>query len=364
MKVELTLKEKIGQMIIVGMNGKKIDERIKNLILNYKIGGIILYRKNFKNYEEMVKLISEIKQLNSKNKVPLFIAIDQEGGRVNRMPPEINNIKSAYRLAKTENLNIIKETGDITGEMLQKSGYNMNFSPVLDILSKNTSKGIGNRCFGENAEDVSTYGLEIMKQLQKHKVISVVKHFPGQGAAKLDSHFLLPSIKKIEDEAVEPFKDAIKENVDAIMVGHMIIKSVSKLYPASLSKKMVKIIRRKYKFRGLIITDDLKMKSIRYFYGTKRAVKKAFLAGNDIIMFRFNKKDEINAIENIIKLVEKGKLKNSRINNSVNRILNIKEKYEISDTKEIEKINIDEINNRIDIVNTFVTDEEQKYLQD
>ena len=147
------------------------------------------------------------------------------------------------------------------------------------------------------------------------------------------------------------------------MVGHMIIKSVSRLYPASLSKKMVKLIRIKYKFRGLIITDDLKMRSIRYLYGTKRAVKKAFLAGNDIIMFRFNKRDEVNAIENIIKLAKKGKLKTSRINNSVNRILNIKEKYEISDTKEIEKMDINEINNRIDMVNTFVINEEKNNLK-
>ena len=359
MREELTLKEKIGQMIIVGMSGRSIDERIKNLILNYKIGGVILYRKNFQNYNEMINLISELKKLNSVNKIPLFIAVDQEGGRVNRMPPEINNIISAYRLSKTKNINVIKEAGEITGEMLEKSGYNMNFSPVLDILNSRTTEGIGNRCFGENAEEVSLYGVEMMKQLQKHKIISVVKHFPGQGTAKLDSHFLLPNIKRIDEESVIPFKHAINQGADAIMVGHMIIKNISRIYPASLSKKMVKLIRRKYKFKGLIITDDLRMRSIRYIYGTKRAVKKAFLAGNDIIMFRYKQKDEISAINHIIKLVEHGKIKINRIDNSVNRILNVKKKYELNDAKEIGKLNINDINNRIDIVNNYVSNEEK-----
>lgn len=359
MEKKLTLKEKIGQMIIVGMNGRAIDERIKNLILNYKIGGIILYRKNFQSYNEMLALISDIKKLNSVNKVPLFIAVDQEGGRVNRMPPEINNIVSAYRLSKSKNINVIKEVGDITGEMLEKSGYNMNFSPVLDILNSQTTEGIGNRCFGENSEDVSLYGVEIMKQLQKHNIISVIKHFPGQGFAKLDSHFLLPHIKKIDEDSVIPFKHAINQGNDAIMVGHMIIKNISRIYPASLSRRMVKFIRTKYKFKGLIITDDLRMRSIRYIYGTKRAVKRAFLAGNDIVMFRYKQKDEISAINNIIKLAEHGKIKTSRINNSVDRILHIKEKYKISDTKEIEKLDINIINNRIDMVNTFVKKQEK-----
>ena len=96
---ELTLNEKIGQMMMVGMDGNTIDDRIRKLILNYKVGGVILYRKNFKTYNDMLKLIYDLKELNSSNKVPLFIAIDQEGGRVNRMPPEIHNIKNAYTLA-------------------------------------------------------------------------------------------------------------------------------------------------------------------------------------------------------------------------------------------------------------------------
>ena len=351
---ELTLNEKIGQMMMVGMDGNTIDDRIKKLILNYKVGGIILYRKNFKSYEGMIKLIQDLKELNSSNKVPLFIAIDQEGGRVNRMPPEIHNIKNAYTLSKTKNANVIREAADITGTILEESGFNMNFSPVLDILGKGTTEAIGNRCYGDNPEDVSEYGIQIMKQLQKHKVISVIKHFPGQGASKFDSHYILPGVKQIREEQVKPFVDAIEQGADAMMVAHMRIKNISRFTPASLSKKVIKEIRLNYNYKGIIMTDDLKMRAVRYLYGTKRAVKKAFLAGNDLILFRFKRSDEEKSIRYIQRLVRIGKISEQRINQSVIKILDMKEKYEVSDKKELKGCNIDEINNRIDMVNSFV----------
>lgn len=359
----LTLEEKIGQMLIVGMEGTVVNERIKTLIQKYKVSGIILYRKNFKTYEDMVKIISELKSLNSINKVPLFIAIDQEGGRVNRMPPEIHNLLSAYRIANTGDINAVKESGRITGEILSKSGYNMNFSPVLDVLRNNTTKALGNRCFGNTAEDVSKYGLEVMKQLQSHNVVSVVKHFPGEGASRSDSHYLLPSIEKIEEKDIKPFVDAIENGADAIMVGHIIIRKISRLYPASLSKKMIRKLRLEYNFKGVIMTDDLKMRAIRNIYGTKWALKKAIFVGNDLILFRFKKKDETDAIESIIHLVKKGKIKERRIDRSVKRILALKDKYNVNDNAAIEGINIGEINNTIDLVNQLVENRESSSIK-
>ena len=358
----LSLREKIGQMLIVGLDSNIINERIKNLILNYKISGVILYRKNFNTYEDMVKLISELKQLNSKNKIPLFIAVDQEGGRVNRMPPEFHNLLSAYKLANTKNLDLVRTAGDVTGEMLSKSGFNMNFAPVLDILRKDTTESIGNRCFGENAEDVSKYGIETMKQLQKHKIVSVIKHFPGQGKARADAHFLLPTVKKIENQDTLPFQNAIKNGADIIMLGHLLVKDTSKIYPASLSKKMIRKLRLKYHFKGVIITDDLKMKAIKYIYGTKWAFKKAFYVGNDMVLFRFNKKEEIESIESVIKLVERGKIKQRRIDKSVKRVIELKKKYGLDDNSKIEKCNIEEINKKIDDINEFVNNYKKEIL--
>ena len=348
----LSIQEKVGQMIIIGMDTNYITDRIKTMIAKYKIGGIILYRKNFNTYQDMLQLIHQLKELNRKNKLPLFIAIDQEGGRVNRMPREILNLPSANQIATTCGIDGVKESAEITGEILKKSGFNLNFAPVIDIKRFNNNHAIGDRCYGENKEDVAKYGISVMKELQKQGLVSVIKHFPGHGATQKDSHYFLPVIKqniaKLENEDMYPFEQAIKEGADAILVGHLMIKNVTGIYPASLSRKFIaKYIRKKYRYNGLIITDDLKMRAIKFIYGPDIAVKKAFESGSDIIVFRFNQEEEKRVIEQITSLVKKGKIKENRINKSVSRIIKIKEKYNISDTGKIEGINIDKINEQI-----------------
>lgn len=127
---DLTIEEKIGQMIMIGMDTNYITDRIKTMILKYKIGGIILYRKNFSTYKEMIELIEKLKKLNQQNKIPLFISIDQEGGRVNRMPPEIKNLPSANQVAINGGKEEVKKSAKITAEILKKSGFNVNAQVV------------------------------------------------------------------------------------------------------------------------------------------------------------------------------------------------------------------------------------------
>ena len=346
---ELSLKEKIGQMVMIGMDTNYITDRIKNMIINYKIGGVILYRKNFSTYSDMLKLIRE---LNKNNQIPLFIAIDQEGGRVNRMPKELKNLPSANVIANVGGEELVKEASEITGELLYKSGFNLNFAPVLDLRRYEKQTVIGDRSFGDDKEKVAKSGIEMMKALQKNSIVPVIKHFPGHGATKQDSHYFLPVInipmKKIEDEDMYPFSKAIQNGADAILVGHLLIPKVTGIYPASLSRKFIcKYIRKKFRYNGLIITDDLKMRAIKLFYGPDLAVRKAFEAGNDIVVFRFNKDEEQRVLDNIFQLVKLGKIKENRIDRSVNRIIEIKKKYNISDNKNLDGINIEEINERI-----------------
>lgn len=349
---ELTIEEKIGQMIMIGMDTNYITDRIRNMITKYKIGGVILYRKNFSTYDEMIKLIKELKQLNSKNKIPLFISVDQEGGRVNRMPKEIKNLPSARKIAEQGEVTV-KKAAQITGKILRKSGYNLNFSPVLDIEIESDRKAIGDRSFGEDKDIVSKCGITTMRALQEEHIISVIKHFPGHGATNQDSHHFLPiitkRIKELENIDMYPFKEAIENGADAILVGHLLIPSITGIYPASLSRRfIVKYLRQKNRYKGLVITDDLKMKAIRFIYGPDLAIKKAFEAGNDIILFRFNEKEEKRVINQIVKATKNGKIKEARIDRSVRRVVKMKEKYEVSDDEEIEKIDIDEINKEIE----------------
>ena len=349
---ELSVEEKIGQMIMIGMDTCYITDRIRNMIINYKIGGIILYRKNFSTYDEMIKLIKDLKGLNSKNKIPLFIAVDQEGGRVNRMPKQIKNLPSARKIAR-QGEELVRQSAHITAKILRKSGYNLNFSPVLDIELDSDAKLIGDRSFGQDKDFVSKCGIATMKALQNENIVSVIKHFPGHGATKQDSHYFLPiinkRIEKLENIDMYPFIEAIKQGADAILVGHLLIPAITGIYPASLSRKfIIKYLRQKNRYNGLVITDDLKMRAIRFIYGADLAVKKAFEAGNDIILFRFNEKEEKRVINQIIKATKNKKIKETRIDRSVRRIIKMKEKYKVSDDAEIEKIDIEEINKEIE----------------
>lgn len=349
---ELSIEEKIGQMIIIGMETNSITDRIRTMIQKYKIGGIILYRKNFSTYSEMLKLIKDLKDLNKENKIPLFISIDQEGGRVNRMPKEIENLPAPNKIAKIGDEELTKQGAEVLGQILKKSGYNLNFAPVLDLKRFGDNHSIGDRSFGSDKEIVAKNGVAVMKELQEQGIIPVIKHFPGHGATTKDSHYMLPIINKkiqeLEKEDMYPFEQAIKNGADAILVGHLLIRGATGIFPASLSRKFIsRYLRKKYKYNGLVITDDLRMRAIRLLYGPDLAVKKAFQAGNDVIVFRYKQDEEKRVIENIIKLAKKGKIRESRINKSVQRIIKLKEKYSISDTAEIEGIDIEEFNQNV-----------------
>lgn len=351
---ELSLEEKIGQMMIIGLNTETSVKNLDKIIEKYKVGGVLLYKRNYhQNYEEMIELVNEIRTLNQKNKIPIFISIDQEGGRVNRTPKELKNLPTANKLVKkSEEEDLVKRSGEITGEILHKLGINMNFAPVLDIKRFSDNHAIGDRAYSENIEEVSKYGIEYMQALQKNGIISVAKHFPGHGATKTDSHFRLPKIEEeietLEKEDMKPFKAAIEHKVDGILMGHLKISKVTGNLPASMSKRFItKYVRKKYRYNGLVITDDVRMKGVRIRYGKDNAIKKAFLACNDMIIFKYD--NDINVIDKIIKLAKEDKLKMKRINKSVMRILKVKEQYELKDELiEKDKAFIENINNQIE----------------
>ena len=348
---DLSIEEKIGQMIIVGLDTTEPYARLKKLVTEHKVGGILLYRKNYKTYEEMIKLINHIKELNSNNKVPILICIDQEGGRVNRMPKEFLNLPSANTLSNYKNEELIKNSAKITAEMLSSTGINLNFAPVLDIKRFNNNHAIGDRAFSDDIEQIKKDTTIIIKELQNKDIIPVVKHFPGHGLTESDTHFKIPVIKKkikdIENQDMKPFEEAIRQGADAILISHMKIKDIDTKNPVSISRKFIcKYLRKKYRYNGVILTDDMRMKSMRLRYGEYKAIQRAFQAGNDIIVFKNIINDKI--YEKMLKDIKMYKIKESRINKSVTRILKMKEKYKITDKKiDIDNNLIKRINHQI-----------------
>ena len=346
---DLSIEEKIGQKLIIGLDVKNAKEVVYELIVKHKIGGVLLYKKNYQNYDEMLELINYIKETNSKfNKIPMFIAIDQEGGRVNRMPPEFSNVPSCYKIAQANNENLVKDSANIIATILKKSGINMDFAPVLDIKRFEDSQAIGDRAFSEDKEIVTKCGIDFMKELQKEDIISVVKHFPGHGATKADSHFLVPVINKkieeLENEDEYPFMQAINSGADTILISHLLLKGISRNEPITMSKKFHDEYLRK-KFDGVVVTDDMRMKSLRIKYGKYTPIIKAFLAGNDIILLKYLNNDKI--YKKLKNIVRKDFNLNNNINSSVQKIINLKEKYRINDELIKKDLDIDKCNNVI-----------------
>lgn len=354
-KEKLSIEQKIGQMLIITLHEKEITKETINLIQKYNIGGVILYRKDYNTYNEMIEKINKLKSINRENSIPLFISIDQEGGRVNRIPYEIKNIKSANKMACTEDISIVKQSAQIISKILKSFGIIMNYAPVLDIKRFEEDHAIGDRCYGGNKEDVSKYGIEFMKEMSDNGVLPVVKHFPGHGSTTKDSHISVPVVKKSKEELeiddMYPFKQAIKNGADGIMVGHIVIKDIDKKYPASLSKKIIhKYLIEKFKYKGLIITDDLKMLAVRLRYSPTKAVELAIKAGNNMIMTGLGYKTLERIIKSVAKKVEKGKISKITINKNVEKIIKMKQKYNVNDNK-VNGLNIKEINKEIEELN-------------
>ena len=355
MKKDLSLEEKIGQMFMFGVNKNNIDG-ILELIKNNKIGGVILYKQNYTSYEEMLSLIKRIREANASNKTPLLIAIDQEGGRVNRMPPEFKNLRSITYVSDLNKPSLIKKYSEIISKELSECNINMNFAPVLDINNNSNNNVIKLRCFSNEEQKVSEYGKIYIKEMQSNNVIPVVKHFPGHGCTKKDSHMFLPYInnyKEMLNKHMKPFEAAIKNNCDAIMVGHIIIPKLTGVFPASISQKFIsEYLRKRYNYDGLVITDDIRMKSVSILYRGV-ALKKAFTSESDIVLFKYRKGDE-KIIEKVVDMAKKGIIPEEKINESVSRILKIKEKYKVTDKILNKGCNIEEINKEIEKLNSNI----------
>ena len=354
---KMTLREKIGQMVIVGFEGYTIDDNVKKMIDIYKVGGFILFGRNVENSEQLLALNNSLKKANSQNKIPLFISVDEEGGIVSRMPGEFKKLPSNKVIGKMNNEDLSFKIGYILAEELSMFGFNMNFAPVLDINSNPQNPVIGDRSFGDNAEIVSKLGVQTMKGIRSGGVIPVVKHFPGHGDTSEDSHIGLPvvnhDLSRIMDFELIPFKNAIDNQADAIMIAHILLKNIDSENPSSLSSKVVTdLLRKQLGFEGVIVTDDMTMGAITENYNLGEAAVKAVNAGCDIILVCHGYNNQVAVINALLSAAENNMISNNKIDESVYRILMLKDKYGLSESQRnpIDSDVIRKINEKIDNV--------------
>lgn len=348
---KMTLTEKIGQMIIAGFDGITVNTNTQTLINEYKLGGLILYQTNVKDAAQLVNLTNAIKTTNTKNKIPLFISVDQEGGRVNRMPTSIKNTPSARIIGNKNNEKYAYNIGRVIANELQAFGFNTDFAPVLDIQSNPNNAVIGDRSFGSNSSVVSKLGVSMMKGISSGNIIPVVKHFPGHGDTSVDSHLELPLVQndltRLKKVELVPFNNAFKNHSDMVMVAHILVQKIDPNFPASMSKTIItNLLRNQYGFGGVVISDDMTMGAIAKHYNLKDAAVRAINAGSDIILVGHGMDNVATVYNSIYSAVTHHTISEDTINKSVYRILTLKHKYHLNNNK-ISPVNVSNLNNQI-----------------
>lgn len=347
---QMSIEEKIGQILVVGFDEPTLDINTQKLIEEHHVGGVILFKRNIESPSQLLGLINSLKEANINNKFPLFLSLDEEGGLVSRMPDELVNTPRSKVIGQEKDEEFAYNTGKVIGQKINAFGFNMNFAPVLDIDSNPQNPVIGDRAYGDNKEIVTKMGIGIMKGLESQGVIAVVKHFPGHGDTVEDSHFGLPEIDKGLDDLLDfelfPFKRAIDEGVEGVMVAHILYKEIDRKNPATLSKSIIgDLLREKLAFDGLVITDDMTMGAILENYDLGEAAIRSVEAGSDLILVCHGF-DNIKATLHALKeAVNNGRIPIERIDESVYRILRVKEDYALKDDI-IDSVDVSGINNR------------------
>ncbi|MBC8078800.1 MAG: beta-N-acetylhexosaminidase [Gorillibacterium sp.] len=355
---KLTLKEKIGQLVLVGMEGTIAGEDDRNLIQSRKVGGIIFFKPNLINKGQTVKLINDLKQLNLNNPIPLWLSVDEEGGRVTRLPAEFAKLPTSQSIGLVNNLSYSRQVGSLIGQELHSVGMNMDFAPVMDVNSNPNNPVIGDRSFGDQPDIVSRLGIQTMKGLQSENVASVIKHFPGHGDTSVDSHIGLPVVQhdldRLRSLELIPYARAIEQGADAIMVAHILLPKLDDNHPASFSKPIITgLLREELGFDGVVMTDDMTMGAVAEHYNLGDAAVHSILAGADIVLVCHDYAKENAVLSALTKAVSDGRITEKRLNESVMRILLLKNKYEVNGSK----VNVPDLTQ----LNTKIHDLVQQY---
>lgn len=365
---EMSLDEKLGQMVCLSFrfwnseNEKysddtaktvttpvtEINDDIKSIISKYHIGSVLLFGQNFVDKEQSKKLVKDLQFASVKSgNLPLIIAVDQEGGRVERFSFGRDRLKNNLEIKTSQEA---FEKGHTIAKELKEIGINCDLAPVVDINSNPNNPVINIRSFGDNADTVSEFGKSFLQGLHAEGIMGTAKHFPGHGDTNVDSHFGLPIVNKdlgdLENMELKPFKKLSENGVDMMMIAHIALpkietktvvssKTGEQIYlPATLSKTIITdILREKIGFEGVVITDGMGMKAISDNFGENESSKMAINAGADILCMPVNiqSKGDISKLDKLFnhlkKAVINGEISEKQIDKSVERIIKLKKQY-------------------------------------
>lgn len=313
-----------------------VNENIKTLIrAPHYIGSVVLFQRNIASAEQLITLTNELQQTarDAGHTRPLFIAIDQENGLVTRIkPPIVAQLPGSMTLGATGSIADAIRVSNATAEVLDATGINMNYAPCCDVNSEPSNPVIGVRSIGDDGAFVGRVSSAIAQGFREKNIVPCIKHFPGHGDTKVDSHHGLPVVAKSRDqlEACEllPFRRATAEQIEAVMTSHIVFPALDdSALPMSVSKKCVDLLRSDLQYDGLFITDCLEMDAIRAQYGAEKGAVMAITAGVDCATICHTFEAQVGAYNEVYEAMNKGIIPLDRISKSVNRVHGLKDKF-------------------------------------
>ncbi len=322
------LSEKIYQMFIMGAEGADFEKEINlKSALNKGLGGVIFFTRNILSVEQTRDFINKIK---SNSEIYPFLAIDEEGGRVERTENIFGGKKFlSAKFAAEKGEDFLKTQTEEISNLLNSMGFNLNFAPCVDVNTNPNNPIIGERAFSSSVDDVIRYGKVVTETYLKNNIVPCLKHFPGHGDADADSHKVLPvldmSLGEMEKYHIKPFKEIPSP---MIMVAHLHCKAFdNEVIPSSLSENVLNYLKNKVGFNGLIISDDMVMGGVVNDANPIESAIRAIKAGVNILLYRYSDDETINIVEELIREAQRDKVLVDCIEYSYNKILKSKSDF-------------------------------------
>lgn len=326
----VTSRDSIGQLFMVGFDGTDVSSDLAAFIKEYRPGGVILFSRNLESVEQIVQLTNDLQRCSPHS--PLLISIDQEGGRVSRLPKEFTIFPPCEVVGRCQSIELAYAAAATTAKELRAVGINMNMSPVLDVNSNPANPVIGDRAFGSTPGPVRDLGLSTARGLQDNGVVACGKHFPGHGDTTADSHKELPVVEapleRLEQTELPPFRHAAAHEIATMMTAHVLYRALDAERPATLSPAIIGgLLRQELRYDGVVLTDDLEMHAIIDHYGIEDATVRSILAGCDMPLICKDRNREVAAIGAVTQAVADGTISAARLEQSLRRIARLKQRF-------------------------------------
>lgn len=326
----MNLREAIGQLFILGFEGREPTETLEAFVRDLTPGGLILFGRNLGSPEEIAALTNALQVASP---TPLFFAIDQEGGKVTRLQQSpFTQWPSALVVGAVGSTELTCAVASAIARELMVVGINMNMAPVLDVLSNPANPVMAGRCYGSDAHVVAQHGIAFYRGLASEGVLAVGKHFPGHGDTTVDSHLALPVVPhdlgRLSAVELAPFAAAIRAGIPALMTAHLLLPALDPEHPATLSRPILTdLLREQWGFRNLVISDDLLMQGIADSTPPGEAAVRFIEAGGDLMLICHDEAAQRQALAVVTEAVETGRLSEARVRASCNRIADAKAQY-------------------------------------